>query len=128
MKQSFKNESLNFLDTLCMQNEKTISIAGKIYCQLRYFRFRCRSRSHKRSKCNSKCGLTFPHLVPEEQLEDISILNMSLSNKSIPGFWYSLRNIKDGVDNPEFGLFYDLMTRFVVLPVYCITRENIFTC
>jgi len=51
---------------------------------------------------------------------------MSLSNKSIPDFWYYLYNIKDGFDNPEFGIFYDLMTRFMVLPVYCITRENIF--
>jgi len=53
---------------------------------------------------------------------------MSLSNKSIPGFWYYLRNIKAGVDNLEFGVFYDLMTRFMVLPVYCMTRKNIFIC
>jgi len=57
-----------------MQNEKTISIAGKIHSQLRYLRFRCKSRSHKRSKFSSKCDLTFPHLVPEEQLEDIPII------------------------------------------------------
>jgi len=37
---------------------------------------------------------------------------MSLSNKSIPDFWYYLRNIKDGVGNPEIGIFYDLRTRF----------------
>ena len=49
---------------------------------------------------------------------------MSLSNKSIPGFWYYLRNIKAGVDNLEFGVFYDLMTRFMVLPVYCMTRKK----
>jgi len=53
---------------------------------------------------------------------------MSLSIKSIPDFWYYMRNTKSGVDNPEFGVFYDLMTRFIVLPVYCITRKNIFTC
>jgi len=76
MKQSFKNESLNVWATLCMQNEKTISIAGKIqaFCQLRYFRLRCRSRSHKRSKCTSKCGPRLTHLAPEEQLKDISIV------------------------------------------------------
>jgi len=33
---------------------------------------------------------------------------MSLSNKSILDFWYYLRNIKDGVNNLEFGIFYDL--------------------
>jgi len=53
---------------------------------------------------------------------------MSLANKSIPDFCYYLRSIKDGVDNPEFGRFYDLMTRFMVLPVYCITRKIIITC
>ena len=52
---------------------------------------------------------------------------MSLYNKSIPDFWCYLRNIKDGLDNPEVGIFYDLMTRFMVLPVYYITK-NIFTC
>jgi len=35
---------------------------------------------------------------------------MSLSNKSIPDFWYYMRNIKDGLHNPEFGIFCDLMT------------------
>jgi len=30
---------------------------------------------------------------------------MLLSNKSIPDFWYYLRNIKDSMDNPEFGVF-----------------------
>jgi len=53
---------------------------------------------------------------------------MSWYNKSIPDFWYYLRNTKDGLHNPEFGIFYDLMTRFMVLPVYCITIKNIFTC
>ena len=48
--------------------------------------------------------LHFRHLAREEQLEDISIvqtcrcpINISL----ISG------NIKDGVDNPKFGIFYD---------------------
>jgi len=54
---------------------------------------------------------------------------MSLSIKSIPDFFkYYLSSIKDSVNNPEFGTFYYLMTRFMVLPVYCITRKNIFTC
>jgi len=53
---------------------------------------------------------------------------MSLSNKSILDLWYHLRNMKDGLDNQELGIFYDLMTRSMVLPVYCITRKNIFTC
>jgi len=123
--ETFKNECINFLATLCMQNENKISIAGKIYCHLTYFRFLCRSRSHKRSQFNSKCGPTFS---PPAAGGYIDSLNMSLSSKSIPNFWYYLRNIKDGLDNPEFGIFYDLMTRFMVLPVYCITRKNIFAC
>jgi len=28
--------------TLCMQNENTVSMAGNIYCQIMYCRFRCR--------------------------------------------------------------------------------------
>jgi len=38
---------------------KTISIGGRICCQLRDFRCRCSSRFHKRSKFNSKCSPTF---------------------------------------------------------------------
>jgi len=52
---------------------------------------------------------------------------MSLYNKSIPDFWYYLHSIKDGLVNPDFGIIYDLMTRFMVFPVYCITIKNIFT-
>jgi len=110
-----------------MQNEKTISIAGKIYCQLRHFRFRCRSRFNKRSKFNSKCGPTFsPPCTWRTAGEYINSWNMSLSSKSIPDFCI-LRSIKDSVDNPMFGIFYHLMTRFMDLPVYCITTNNIFT-
>jgi len=43
-------------------------------CQLRDFSCRCYSRSHEISKFNSKCGLTFSNLVPEDQLEAISIV------------------------------------------------------
>jgi len=37
--------------------------------KLRNFRFLCSSRYHKRLKFNGKCGPTFAHLVPEDQLE-----------------------------------------------------------
>ena len=40
-------------------NLKIISIGTRICCQLRDFKFRCSSRSHKRSKFNSKCSPTF---------------------------------------------------------------------
>jgi len=40
---------------------------------------------------------------------------MSLSIKSILDFWYYLCNVKDGVDNTEFEIFYDL-TRRMLLP------------
>jgi len=127
MKQCFINEYLHFLATLCIQKEKTISIAGKLYFQLRYFRFRCRSRSHKRSKFSSKCGPTFSSPCTWRTAGGyIDNLKMSLSNKSIPDFWYYLRNITNGLDNREFRIFYNLMTRLIVLPVYCI-RKSIFT-
>jgi len=48
-----------FLFALFMQIKKTISIGVRICCQIRNFRSLCSSRSHKRSKFNSKCGPTF---------------------------------------------------------------------
>jgi len=98
-----------------MQNRKTIYIAGKIFCQLRYFRFRCRSRSHKTSKFKIKCGTTFsPPCTWRTSGGYIDSLNMSLYNKSIPDFWYHLRNIKNRLYNPEFGIFCDLTTTFMI--------------
>jgi len=113
-----------------MQNENTISIVGKIYCQLRYFRFRCRSRSHKRSKINSKCGPTFSPLCTWRTAGGYidktcrCPINLSL----ISGIICATSKTAWNVDNPEFGIFYDLMTTFMILPVYCITRKNFSTC
>jgi len=55
----FTIECSNSLFALFMQIKKTISIGVRICCQIRDFRSLCSSRSHKRSKFNSKCGPTF---------------------------------------------------------------------
>jgi len=72
----------------CPTHKKTIFIAGKIYCQLGYFKLFMidyRSRSHKRFMIGDQ-DLTkdpstianvvqhFTQFVPQEQLEDISIV------------------------------------------------------
>ena len=54
-----KTECLYFLVTLCIQIKKTTYIGERVCCQLRDFKFHCSSRSHKRSKFNSKRGCTF---------------------------------------------------------------------
>jgi len=50
-----------------------------------------------------------------------------LSNKSILDFWYFLGNIKD-LGKSEFGILSDVMTKYMVLPHFCISGKSIFTC
>jgi len=54
-------------------------------------------------------------------------IDVSLSTKYILDFGYYLRNIKDCLDNSKFGLLYDLMTRFTVLPLSTVSLERIFS-
>jgi len=52
---------------------------------------------------------------------------MPFSNKSITDFWYYLRNIKNSLDNSEFGILHDLMTRFMVLPHATTSAKIMFS-
>ena len=45
-----------------------------------------------------------------------AVQRFSLSTKSIPDFWYSLSNIKQGLDNLNSGILSDFMTKQTVLP------------
>jgi len=44
----------------------------------------------------------------KNRLEVISCLNMCCCPINILDFWCNLRNIKDGLDNLEFAVLYDL--------------------
>jgi len=48
------------------------------------------------------------------RLEVISRWNMCSCPINILHFWYNLRNMKDGLDNSEFAILYDLMAIFAV--------------
>lgn len=80
-------------------------------------------------------ALQFPYLIPENQLDNLDdewrlfrqFKDVSLSYKSIPDFWYSLRNIKDGLNNSKFALLSDFMTHLTVLPHSSACVERIFS-
>jgi len=47
---------------------------------------------------------------------------------NILDFWYNPGNIKDGLDNSEFPILYDLMAIYLQFATfYCITKKTIFT-
>jgi len=50
-----------------------------------------------------------------------------LSTKSISDFWYSQRDIKDALDNSNFGILYDFMIKLTVLPDFSALVERIFS-
>jgi len=53
----------------------------------------------------------------KNRLEVISSLNMCCCPINILDFWCILRNIKDGLDNLEFAILYDLMAIFTVCQI-----------
>ena len=48
-------------------------------------------------------------------------------NDNIPEYWYQLRNIRDGLDNPKFDLLSNFMTTLTVLPHSSACVERIFS-
>jgi len=55
------------------------------------------------------------------------IKEFSLSSKSIPDFWCSLRNIKDGLDNSNFGILPNFMTKLSIFPHSSASVEITFS-
>jgi len=53
--------------------------------------------------------------------------DFSLSTKFIPDFWYSLRNIKNGMENTNFGIPSDFMTKLTVLSHSSASVKIIFS-
>jgi len=115
------------------KNVENPSIRGRNCCQLREFRSRCNLRTHKLSQANSKCDFTFSPSYAWRSaeafgrwIEVISGVSCS-STKSIPDYWYSRRNIKDGLDNLNFQYILILWPNVRFSTLFCTRINNIVT-
>jgi len=114
-----------FLGCVMHVDLESFSIGGRICCELRAFRFCCNSRSHKRSKCNSVCGLTFsPSCALRSAggyIDSLKIwpcaINLSLISDIVCVTW----------NTADFGIFCDLMNKFMVWPHCTASLERIFS-
>lgn len=132
----FRTDCLNFLVALCMQIKKRFPLEEQgIVASLGILDPAAAKDLTKSPSSIMNVALHFPHLVPEDQLDNLDdewrlfrqFRDVSLSYKSIPDFWYSLCNIKDGLDNTKFGLLSDFMTHLTVLPHSSACVERIFS-
>ena len=80
----------------------------------------------------------FPSVIAEDQLNNLddqwrSFRNLRdptlvpMINDNIPEYWYQLRNIKDGLNNPKFDLLSNFMTTLTALPHSSACVERIFS-
>ena len=79
-------------------------------------------------------ALNFPSIAPENTLNDLDDEWRSFRHykdipqaESIPEFWYSLENIKDGLELSKFGRLSQFMTTLTVLPHSSACVERIFS-
>ena len=85
-----------------------------------------RERSDKRSKFNSKCDPTFFSSCVCVRSAGGYFDWLTMCSCSVD-FWYHLHEIRDNLNNPEFGIRYDLITRFMVLPHTTASAERVFS-
>lgn len=132
----FRTDCLNFLVALCMQIRKRFPLEEEgIVASLGILDPAVAIDLTKSPSSIVNVALKFPYLVPEHQLDNLDdewrlfrlFKDVSLSYKSIPDFWYSLRNIKDGLNNSKFGILSDFMTHLTVLPHSSACVERIFS-
>uniref|UniRef100_A0A0L8IGJ1 HAT C-terminal dimerisation domain-containing protein n=1 Tax=Octopus bimaculoides TaxID=37653 RepID=A0A0L8IGJ1_OCTBM len=77
----------------------------------------------------------FPAIAPENTLDKIDdewklfrqYKDIPVSSKSIPEFWYSMHNLKDGLDHSKFERLSQFMTNVTVLPYSSECVERIFS-
>ena len=62
----------------------------------------------------------------KSKLEVTSSLDMCSCPINILDFWYNQHDIKDGLDNSEFAILYDLMAIFAVCHILLHHQKNYF--
>lgn len=82
-----------------------------------------------------KLAVNFPSFVPENELNELDdewrsfrvSKEIAPDYDTIPEFWYKLRNIKDGLDNPKFEKLSLFMTNLTILPHSSASVERVFS-
>uniref|UniRef100_A0A0L8FRS5 HAT C-terminal dimerisation domain-containing protein n=1 Tax=Octopus bimaculoides TaxID=37653 RepID=A0A0L8FRS5_OCTBM len=72
-----------------------------------------------------------PENTPEEQNDEWRLFrqykDIPACSKSIPEFWYSIRNLKDGLDRSKLERLSQFITNLTVLPHSSVCMESIFS-
>uniref|UniRef100_A0A0L8FTZ4 HAT C-terminal dimerisation domain-containing protein n=1 Tax=Octopus bimaculoides TaxID=37653 RepID=A0A0L8FTZ4_OCTBM len=73
----------------------------------------------------------FPAIAPKNMLDEwrlfLQYKDIPVSSKSIPEFWYSIHNLKDGLDHSKFERLSQFMTNVTVLPHSLVCVKCIFS-
>lgn len=121
----FKNDCLKFLIELCMQIRKRFPLNDDGIIASLNILDPAVARDRTRSPSSIfHLAMQFPRLVSEDKLDLLDDewrsfwLNndLDLSYKTIPEFWYLLRNIKDGFNNSKYEILSNFMTNLTILP------------
>lgn len=132
----FKMDCLNFLVALCLQIKKRFPLEEDgIVANLQILDPAASRDITKSPSSIVNVAQNFPHLVPEDVLDKLDdewrlfrqFSDVSLTYTSVPGFWHSLRNIKDGINQPKFGTLSSFMTNLTILPHSSACVERIFS-
>jgi hAT family C-terminal dimerisation region/N-terminal of Par3 and HAL proteins len=139
MEERFRQDALEFLVELCCQIRKRFPLSSdSVLAQLRVLDVDEAMRSDdKRTKSIIKLASQFPNVVQETDLDllqdewkALPSAKESLRNFTDfdpPKFWSSIKVIRDGNDQPKFGVLSDFMCTMIVLPHSSACVERVFS-
>ena len=139
MEKRFRQDALDFLVELCVQIRKRFPLSvDSILSQLRVLDVEeAVTMSCHRTKSLVRLAAKFPDIVAEIDLDSLQdqwkllpSAKVSLGHMTTfdpPRFWHSIKTIKDGNDEPKFGLLSDFMCTMMVLPHSSACVERVFS-
>lgn len=132
----FKTDCVNFLVELCVQIRKRFPLNDdSVIASFKVLDPEVAKNITVSPASICHLALSFPTLIPENQLNELDDewrsfrLAKDLINtaKTIPEYWYTLRNVRDGFDKPKYGLLSEFMTNLTILPHSSASVERIFS-
>ncbi len=132
----FRNDCLKVLVELAFQIKKRFPFSEDgIISKLRLLDPKVASDIHQSPSTITPLAVHFPSLVPEPKLNELddqwrsfrlSADKLTIPTEIIPKYWYSLNNIKDGLNNSKFSLLSNFITNLTVLTYSSTCVERIF--
>lgn len=132
----FKTDCINFLIELCSQIRRRLPLdENGVFTLLKILDPKVAQDANKSPQSIIPLALNFPSIAPENTLNELDdewrsfrhYKDITASAKSIPEFWYSLRNLKDGLDHSKFERLSQFMINLIVLPHSSACVERIFS-